>query len=893
MSVGIASTSVYFWGDGSSSGFNGQSGKHLRGLYTLVEPISMGQTFGYYVDGLSLYKSTGVGTAVNGISTVAYYVYNSEANSGAGQTALFVQDYNGSGHYYAWKIVHNFSNGVGLNTDVFPTTVEAEGEFTSDISPAGYYGFYGSVQAIDPTGNFTQNQNQRWDGTTDVVIWDGDGSVNNIGIFTALTGYGVDPGNSAGVAASTGQTYWQMAADAENDYGSSVDEAGFFWDSFNNQWQWMDDVNPPTDVTSNNTKSDGSWGSISTLPQGDSSFSGNVVYLSLATLGYTEQSEQQQEQGGGGQVTAPTLKLKRGLQADLPILSVGEPGFTTDSYQLYVGSPSGNKLIGGNDFFSLEGTTTGGGINLYEGTDNGTDFIQLRAPDSLSGITTYTMPAGANSGFMKITSSSSSNNDYEISLGFASVLENLRDDTFPQLGGNLDLNGNSITGVATFTSNVVVEGTSFSGLSDNVDNLVTLSGVSSDSTDLGTFTGSTISDNVTIKTALQDLETQLDSVAGGGAHATSVAVGATDTDATHYLTFVDSNNASRTQEIIETDAGLSYNPSTNVLTAGGVNMTTLSLNGADVTATAAEINVLDGVTAGTATTTKALVVDDYGNLTNLGVVTATTFSGELDSTSITLAGLAVTAILDEDDLVSNRADALATQQSIKAYVDAEVGAVVSSFDIAADSGSNDTVSTGQTITFTGSANEIITTVTNNQIEIGLRDTVNITTELDVPTIEVGSIEARDGTTAITITNSTGAVSIANSMTISGDLFVNGTTTEVNSTQLTVEDTIIELQLVDGGELTGDTNKDVGMIFNYYDTAAKKAAVFWDDSTSRVAFGASITESSGVITVPDTQWAAIEAKELYISDSVGIASAIITTSGSDRVLQSVLIDCGSF
>jgi len=105
--------------------------------------------------------------------------------------------------------------------------------------------------------------------------------------------------------------------------------------------------------------------------------------------------------------------------------------------------------------------------------------------------------------------------------------------------------------------------------------------------------------------------------------------------------------------------------------------------------------------------------------------------------------------------------------------------------------------------------------------------------------------------------------------------------------------LIELQRPSGNDLSGDTNKDVGILLNYYDTAAKKAAVFWDDSTSRVAFGASVTESSGVITVPDTQWAPIEVKELYVSDSVGIASAIITVSGSDRVLQSVLIDCGAF
>jgi hypothetical protein len=38
------------------------------------------------------------------------------------------------------------------------------------------------------------------------------------------------------------------------------------------------------------------------------------------------------------------------------------------------------------------------------------------------------------------------------------------------------------------------------------------------------------------------------------------------TDATHWLTFVDSNNATATNESLYTDAGITYNPSTNVLT---------------------------------------------------------------------------------------------------------------------------------------------------------------------------------------------------------------------------------------------------------------------------------------------------------------------------------------
>jgi hypothetical protein len=44
---------------------------------------------------------------------------------------------------------------------------------------------------------------------------------------------------------------------------------------------------------------------------------------------------------------AVTLKFNRGLSAGLPSLAVGEPAFTTDTHQLYVGSGSGNINITG------------------------------------------------------------------------------------------------------------------------------------------------------------------------------------------------------------------------------------------------------------------------------------------------------------------------------------------------------------------------------------------------------------------------------------------------------------------------------------------------------------------------------------------------------------------
>ena len=63
--------------------------------------------------------------------------------------------------------------------------------------------------------------------------------------------------------------------------------------------------------------------------------------------------------------------------------------------------------------------------------------------------------------------------------------------------------------------------------------------------------------------------------------------------------------------------------------------------------------------------------------------------------------------------------------------------------------------------------------------------------------------------------------------IRGDLQVDGTTTTVNSTTITVQDPIITL----GGEdtLVVDDNKDRGVEFRYYDTQERFGFFGWDEN----------------------------------------------------------------
>ena len=80
--------------------------------------------------------------------------------------------------------------------------------------------------------------------------------------------------------------------------------------------------------------------------------------------------------------------------------------FTTDFYDLYVGSADGNKLIGSGRFWTTETASTGGAVKVYEATANGTNSVSFAAPANLASDITYTFPASpTNNYFLKTNGS--------------------------------------------------------------------------------------------------------------------------------------------------------------------------------------------------------------------------------------------------------------------------------------------------------------------------------------------------------------------------------------------------------------------------------------------------------------------------------------------------------
>jgi len=144
-------------------------------------------------------------------------------------------------------------------------------------------------------------------------------------------------------------------------------------------------------------------------------------------------------------------------------------------------------------------------------------------------------------------------------------------------------------------------------------------------------------------------------------------------------------------------------------------------------------------------TTQTIIGGDTLNVIGSGGITATvsatdTLTIAADSSITTLTGSQVltnktltsavlnigisgTALLDEDTLSSNSATQVATQQSIKAYVDTEIGNLSSTLTIRDDSSTTDNVTVGTDILSFAGGTGITSAVTDNTVTFDIDSTV--------------------------------------------------------------------------------------------------------------------------------------------------------------------------
>ena len=280
----------------------------------------------------------------------------------------------------------------------------------------------------------------------------------------------------------------------------------------------------------------------------------------------------------------------------------------------------------------------------------------------------------------------------------------------------------------------------------------------------------------------------------------------------------------------------------------------------------------------------------WRNLSLSGIVT----SAAVVTDVLTLNGVGITSITDEDDMASDSDTAVPTQQSVKAYVDAQLTA--QDLDFQADSGGALSVDLdSESLLIAGTPNQIDTVGAGQSVTVSLPSNVEIATSLAAPTVRAESIQHTSGNNAATI-DSLGDITAARNLTVTGDLFVNGSTTQVNTNSISVEDRTIELGRVGGAAPTGTTTWDLGVLFNYYDGSAKKSAVAWEAGVGRLVFAGDVSDSGGSssahpqITV--NEYAAIEVGALWVNDCAG-QSQVIACANGQRTLENITIDGGSF
>ena len=188
---------------------------------------------------------------------------------------------------------------------------------------------------------------------------------------------------------------------------------------------------------------------------------------------------------------------------------------------------------------------------------------------------------------------------------------------------------------------------------------------------------------------------------------------------------------------------------------GGATATTLDIDGlTDIGADLADADLI--------------IVDDGGGGTNRKVAVTRVPTYVFSSLS-----------LDEDNMASDSATKFATQQSIKAYVDARSITV-------SDGSSSTAITMGNTMTFSGTTNEIEVGESSGTVTIGLPDNV----------------------------------------TIAGNLTVSGTTTTVSSSTVTVNDPLFALADNNSGDAV-----DIGWYGKYVDSGTKYSGLFRDASDS--------------------------------------------------------------
>ena len=512
-------------------------------------------------------------------------------------------------------------------------------------------------------------------------------------------------------------------------------------------------------------------------------------------------------------MASPVIQFKRGAFASLPALKAGEPAFTNDKYDLYIGldnNSSNNKFFGSHRYWLKETATAGSGLNLVEGTNNGVHAFTLKAAASMAASYNVTFPnaQGANTAILQ--NNGSGVLSWTVGPTFAGpvTISDTTDSTSKD------------TGALIVEGGVGIEKSVHVGAALSVTDRLYVGG-QSEFIGIATFRGGTV--------RLGDSTS--DDIVVGGEFASNL-VPTTDDG-------YDLGSTSQQWRHLFLDGTADVDS----VTASGIS--TFSAN-VDVNAD--------------------LDVDGISNLDDVAIAGVCTVTGEFKALSDVELGDAVTDTITatgrfDSDLVPSTDGTRDLGSSTLEWEDLFLDGTANVDTLIADTAKISDL-TDNRVVIAGTAGE-------------LEDSANLT--FDGSTLAV-----------------TGALTVSTNATITGNLTVLGTQSILNTETLKVEDSLIEVGLVNsGGSLvapSSDANIDVGIIMHYYSGSAKKAAVYWDDSVARVVVGSDVSESTSVLTA--AAYAALEVGSIWVKDAAG-QTETIGHDGSQRILHNITVDGGSF
>mgnify|MGYP000394294023 FL=1 len=142
----------------------------------------------------------------------------------------------------------------------------------------------------------------------------------------------------------------------------------------------------------------------------------------------------------------------------------------------------------------------------------------------------------------------------------------------------------------------------------------------------------------------------------------------------------------------------------------------------------------------------------------------------------------------------------------------------------------------------------------------------------------GNLGSTTTTDAMTI-NSTGDVSFGYDLSVAGNLTISGTTTTINTTNVTAEDAVITLN-------SGQTTplNDIGLLFQRYDVANStdyNVGLAWDESAGKFVIGKTPEDGADNDLTFNTEW-------LTVNDSGLVSNVDLTVNGSITETSSIAL-----